>query len=439
MHDSAQTPAGRQRRTVLALALSLACGMALLLCGGAAPAVAAPAGGVNISGFYPGASPRIADREIAAAHALHATLVRATLSWSHLEPLHPGQIDSAALAFTDRLVADAAADRIGVILVVDSSPCWASSAPADVLRRCSPSRSSSANSWPPRNPADYAAVTAFLAARYGTRLSALEVWNEPDQANELYFAGRDKARRYATLLRAAYPAIKQANPNVTVLGGSLVGSSGVFLRALYAAGIGGYYDALAVHYYTLTLASLRAIHAVQIANGDTKPLWLDEFGWSSCYPQHRIQEEQACVTGRVQATNITNVFRALARVRYVAADVLYQLQNSHGEGFGVQKTDGAHKPAFNALANVLASPIGSPEPVRVRLRRTGSAVQAVGSAPVGDYMELQAFVHGVLRYKALFTLDRFNRYAIRLPTILGTHAITVRVSQPWAGAATARI
>jgi hypothetical protein len=437
MHDSAKTPAGRQRRTVLALALSLACGMALLLCGGAAPAVAAPAGGVNISGFYPGASPRIADREIAAAHALHATLVRATLSWSHLEPLHPGQIDSAALAFTDRLVADAAADRIGVILVVDSSPCWASSAPADVLRRSS--RSSSANSWPPRNPADYAAVTAFLAARYGTRLSALEVWNEPDQANELYFAGRDKARRYATLLRAAYPAIKQANPNVTVLGGSLVGSSGVFLRALYAAGIGGYYDALAVHYYTLTLASLRAIHAVQIANGDTKPLWLDEFGWSSCYPQHRIQEEQACVTGRVQATNITNVFRALARVRYVAADVLYQLQNSHGEGFGVQKTDGAHKPAFNALANVLASPIGSPEPVRVRLRRTGSAVQAVGSAPVGDYMELQAFVHGVLRYKALFTLDRFNRYAIRLPTILGTHAITVRVSQPWAGAATARI
>jgi hypothetical protein len=439
MHDSAMTRAGRPRRTIVALALSLALGSALVLCAGAAPAVAAPSGGVNISGFYPGASLPTADREIAAAHALHATLVRAQLTWSDLEPRHRGQVDSAALAFTDRLVADAAADGIGVILVLDSSPCWASSAPADVLRRCSPSRPNTANSWPPRNPADYAAVAAYLAARYGTHLSALEVWNEPDQANELYFGGRDKARRYASLLRAAYPAIKQANPSVAVLGGSIVGSSGVFLRALYAAGIQGYYDGLAVHYYTLTLASVRAIRAVQTANGDTKPLWLDEFGWSSCYPQHRIQEEQACVTDRVQAANITNVFRSLARARYVAADVLYQLQNTAGESFGVQKADGAHKPAFSALAHVLASPIGSPERVRLRLRRTGSAVQALGSAPVGDYMEVQAFVHGVLRYKALFTLDRFNHYAIRLPSILGTHAITVRVSQRWAGGATARI
>ncbi len=74
------------------------------------------------------------------------------------------------------------------------------------------------------------------------------------------------------MLRAAYPAIKQANPNVPVLAGSLVGSNGVFLRALYAAGIKGYYDGLAVHFYNLTLGSLRAIHEVQLANGDTKPL-----------------------------------------------------------------------------------------------------------------------------------------------------------------------
>ena len=55
------------------------------------------------------------------------------------------------------------------------------------------------------------------------------------------------------MLRAAYPAIKQANPSVPVLAGSLVGSNGVFLRALYAAGIKGYYDGLAVHFYNLTL------------------------------------------------------------------------------------------------------------------------------------------------------------------------------------------
>src|SRR5205814_7992043 len=118
-----------------------------------------------------------------------------------------------------------------------------------------------------------------------------EVWNEPDQGNQLYFAGPNKAKRYAALLKAAYTAIKQANPTVTVLGGSLVGSNGLFLRALYAAGIKGYYDGLAVHYYSLFLASLRAIHETQLANGHSRPLWLDEFGWSRCFPPQRIQEE----------------------------------------------------------------------------------------------------------------------------------------------------
>ena len=42
------------------------------------------------------------------------------------------------------------------------------------------------------------------------------------------------------VVRAAYPAVKAANPGVLVLAGSLVGSNGAFLRALYAAGMKGY-------------------------------------------------------------------------------------------------------------------------------------------------------------------------------------------------------
>ena len=119
-------------------------------------------------------------------------------------------------------------------------------------------------------------------------------------------------QRYAAIVRAAYTAIKQADAAVPVLAGSLVGSNGVFLRALYAAGIKGYYDGLAVHYYSLVLASLRAIHEVQLANGDSRPLWLDEFGWSSCYPKQRIQEEQACVTARIQARTASRPARSSA-------------------------------------------------------------------------------------------------------------------------------
>jgi hypothetical protein len=48
-------------------------------------------------------------------------------------------------------------------------------------------------------------------------------------------------------------------------------------------------------------------------------------------------------------------------------------------------------------------------------------------------MELEAFSHGVLRYRAVFVLDRFNRYSIALPAVLGTTGLTVRSYQYWAG------
>jgi len=376
---------------------------------------------------------READKAIAQARALHAKIVRTDVPWSMFEPHGPGQLDPSTLAFADRLVDNAAAAGIRVIMTVDSTPCWASSAPAPLLRACIPGRSGPASAWPPRNPAGYAAFVAYLAQRYGTHLAAIEIWNEPDQANQLYFAGPNKPQRYAAILQAAYPAIKQANPNVPVLAGSLVGANGVFLRALYAAGIKGYYDGLAVHFYTLTLASLRSIHEVQLASGDTKPLWLDEFGWSSCWPQYRIQQEQACVTPQIQARNIADIFRSLAHTPYIAAEVLYKLQGSISENFGVLSATGNRKPAFGVLSGVLASPFGHVSPVILSLRRRGGRVLASGSGPVGDYMELEAFRGSLLRYRVLFTLDRFNRYSITLPRALGTSGLRVRVYQYWAG------
>jgi hypothetical protein len=396
---------------------------------------APPLGGVNLPDLTYTSVPAQADREIAEARRLHATIVRIEVPWSVLEPHGPGRADPGTVAFTDRLVSDAAADGIGVIMLVDSSPCWSSSAPATLLRRCTPGRASRANGWPPRNPTDYAALVAYLARRYTTRLAAIEVWNEPDQANQRYFAGPDKPRRYAAILRAAYPAIKQANPQLPVLAGSLVGSNGVFLRALYAAGIKGYYDGLAVHFYNLTLASLRSIHEVQLANGDSKPLWLDEFGWSSCWPRHRIQQQQACVTAQTQGVNLIDTFRALAHVPYVAAKVVYDLQGSAGEDFGVLTESGSRKPAFAALSRVLSSPFGRVSPVTLNLQQRGGQIVASGSGPVGDFMGLEVLEQGIPRYRALFTLDRFNRYSIALPRVLGASGLQVLVFQYWAGPA----
>jgi hypothetical protein len=444
----------RRPRTFGARALS-ACALVLALGGGAASSAGtgaqastataagtqarqaaaavstAPLGGVNLGG--PDATPAEIDREMTAARALHAKVVRTEVAWSELQPLRADRFDAAVLATTDRLVADAAASGIRVIVLVDRTPCWASSAPAGLLRRCVPGRIGGASAWPPADPSGFAGLLAFLAQRYGSRLAALEVWNEPDQSNEYYFAGPHKPQRYARLLRAAYAAVKRVNPEVAVLGGSLVGSNGAFLRALYAAGIKGHYDGLAVHFYTLTLGSLRSIREVQLAHGDRTPLWLDEFGWSSCWPRRRTEQEQACVTAATQAENLADTLRSLVRAPYVAAAVVYKLQDSVDEEFGVLNVRGAHKRSFSALSHALAAPFGAPARLTLRLRRSRGRVVASGSGPVGDFMGLEAFVGGQLRYRATFTLDRFDRYAIALPGVLGTRGMSVRVFQYWAG------
>jgi Cellulase (glycosyl hydrolase family 5) len=431
----------RRRSSKLTFALVLACcalspivSGALASASGRARATSASLlGGVNADGLGLGGTPAAADHTIALAHTLKSKMIRVELPWALLQPRAPGQLDPQALAYTDRLLSDAAAKGIGVIVMVDVTPCWATSAPAQLKSACVPGQRGRANSYPPTQPADFAALVKALAERYGSEMTALEVWNEPDQANEKYFAGPDKAQRYAALLKAAYTAIKQVDPRIDVLGGSLVGTNGVFLRLLYQDGIKGYYDGLAVHFYTLSLASLRAFRAVQVANGDTAPLWLDEFGWSDCYPRHKIQEEQGCVTPAVQAQNIRNIYRALGSIDYVAAATLYKLQDGGGESFGVLTAKGAHKPAFAALSQVLASPIGPLSPVRLSLRKSRSKVIASGSGPVGDFMHLEVFQGSVLRFRAVFTLDRFNRFSLALPTALGTHNLRVRVYQQWTG------
>src|ERR1700710_1262818 len=150
------------RKPTLALALAL-CGLASLTTSAPASTTSASArtaatsallGGFNTNGFGPGSPPAAGERTLATAQALHAKIVRLELQWSDLEPRAGGQIDPGALAYVDRFMSYASAHQIGVILLVDSTPCWASSAPEALLRSCVPGEHGAANAWQPKDPAD---------------------------------------------------------------------------------------------------------------------------------------------------------------------------------------------------------------------------------------------------------------------------------------------
>ena len=86
-------------------------------------------------------------------------------------------------------------------------------------------------------------------------------------------------------MKAAYPAIKLADPTATVvLGGTSYNDTG-YLAALYADGIHGSFDVLATHPYQgvaddppttaddgteYTLAHVAAVHALMVQHGDTE-------------------------------------------------------------------------------------------------------------------------------------------------------------------------
>lgn len=395
-------------------------------------AIAEPAGAAALNGIQIakiGEGNPVGD--VAVARSLGARVIRTEIRWNLLEPDAAGVRDPAFLAEADAVMDRARQTGTKVLLVVAGTPCWASTAPGGPQGSCSSAAArAKAAIYAPSDPAAFADVAAFLAGRYRDSLAAFEVWNEPDHADETSFAGPDKPRRYAALLKAAYPAVKQAAPAVKVLGGSLVGANGVFLKALYRAGIKGSYDALSVHYYDLVLASIRAIRTVQRSNGDAKPLWLAEYGWTSCLPA-RTQGGHNCVSRTRQGANVTDVVRALARTTYVKAAVVYTLQDTQQYSFGVLDRAGRRKPAFAALRQAFTIR-RTLRPVRLRLSRSRGRLVASGSAPAGDVLELDALRGAALRYKVIFRLDRNGRYRLTLPTAV-RRGMVVKVTQPWSG------
>ena len=289
------------------------------------------------------------------------------------------------------------------------------------------------NDYQPADPAQYAPVASFVAARYRPALAGFGVWNEPDQANELYWKGPNKAANYAALLRAAYPAIKAVAPKLPVIGGSFVGQDGRFLQALYANGIKGYYDALGVHFYDLVLNALKNTRKVQLANGDKKPMWLVEFGWTSCYPRQLRQEQHACVSRNVQGQNLSDIVRALRRAPYVKAAVAYNMQDDRQYEFGIIDSAGRIKPAYTALRKAFRTKRLAPRRIKVRLSRVGPSVVANITGPAGDNYQMDVSKNRVIRYRVAFRLDRANHARLVIPPQLGTRGIRARVWQYFLG------
>lgn len=419
-------PASSGRRALPRLAATtLALLSALVL-----PGVAAAQLGVGVESDQAG---------LGTVQAVGAHLTRYEVSWAELEPAASGVRDPAAVARIDAYVAAAVRRHLQPILFFDRTPCWASSAPAAVRGDCSGPNANRPAVWryAPSDPSTAVPVATFLAQRYGSRIAALQLWNEPDQANEKYWAGDDKVGRYVALSKAVYPAVKAVAPTLPVLAGSFVGADGRWLTALYQAGWKGTYDGIAVQFYDAPLWAIRTTRAVQRRFGDTAtPLWMTEFGFTSCARGRQgrpsFLADHPCVTPAVQAQDVSDVVSALRGASYVRAAVLYQLRDeSRAYRFGLLDARGHRKPVFRALRRAIRSRHPRLRSGSVRFVRRGSRVRLVGTLPNLDVSTLRITVNGRLGLRATLRPDRLNHLSLDLPPALGTRGLRAVLVRGW--------
>jgi Big-like domain-containing protein len=266
----------------------------------------------------------------------------------------------------------------------------------------------------PPDPAAYATAVGTFAGRISSGpaggAAAYEVWNEEDETQ--FWGAAVDAARYAGILKAAYPALKAADPGAKVLLGPLTGNNYGFLSQVYAAGAGGSFDAAAVHtdtaclvdppssYYRedgnvarFTFLGLRTVHDVMVANGQgDKPIWMTELGWttatSTCSRGMWSGQKAAGVSEAQQAANLREAYHCLAGYPYVQAGLWFTLKdtNSHGDEldhYGLQRLDGSHKPSWDAFHSVatqgdtLTSPCGDFDAPGLKVTSPGTNEQYV--------------------------------------------------------------
>jgi hypothetical protein len=338
----------------------------------ASPALAGPAlRGVQLHSLWYDVSYANMDRELDLAAAAGSTVVRIDVVWGSLETTGKGQLEGTYEARLAHFMKEAAARGMKVVATLWSTPCWASTAPESLKQGCTGAWwDRGVGAYPPKDPADYAAIAHWLTATYGDDLAALEIWNEPNNALPgNAWQARDKVASYAALVRAAYPAAKRGDPRVPVIIGALSFADKPFLEALYAAGLGAYEDGISVHpynewrdpadpwqpewrKYTFT-SGLQWVHDAMVAHGDSSKIWVTEFGWTIG------TGDRWTVTPEQQAAYVAGAFDILAGLDYVAEADVYNLVATSADpasfegGFGLLNADYSPRPAYAALTAAL--------------------------------------------------------------------------------------
>jgi hypothetical protein len=260
--------------------------------------------------------PEVSDRDLMLIRDAGFTWVKQWFAWSDIEGAGKGQYD---WTITDRIVSQVEKYGLKLLVRVDGPPDWAGPPPGDID--------------------NFTGFLTALATRYKGKISAYQVWNEPNLARE-WGNQPPNAQEYTAMLKKAYAAIKKADPDAIVISAGMAPTTELsqravpdtqFIQAMYKAGAQPYFDMLGAHgagykappemdpaqvatdpnYYNVgdpncpgdacriyCFRHVEDLHQIMINNGDgNKRVAVLEFGWTrderpdSPYYWHRVADQ----------------------------------------------------------------------------------------------------------------------------------------------------
>jgi hypothetical protein len=260
--------------------------------------------------------PEVSHRDLGLVRDAGFTWVKQWFAWRDIEGAGKGQYNWET---SDRIVSQVEQFGLKLMVRVDGQPDWAGA--------------------PPGNIDNFVSFLTALATRYKGRIGAYQVWNEPNLARE-WGNNPPNAQEYTAMLKKAYAAIKEADPNAIVISAGMAPTTELsqravpdtqFIQSMYKAGAKPYFDMLGAHgagykappemdpgqvatdpnYYNVgdpncpgdacriyCFRHVEDLHQIMVNNGDgNKRVAVLEFGWTrdertnSPYYWHRVADQ----------------------------------------------------------------------------------------------------------------------------------------------------
>lgn len=220
--------------------------------------------------------------------------VKQQFPWQEIEfqknYFHDDKWNKSAWEKFDRIVDLAAKYKLNLVARVDKAPEWAKGTDGTL---------------PLKSNQDLADFINALLDHYEGRLRYVQVWNEPNLSGEWVPGKPVNPAQYADMMKTVYPAVKARHPDAIILSAPLaitldrVESRGnmnelQYWDELYKASIKGNFDIASANGYgldqpptaapdpkKLNFRRVELLHDIMARNGDTSPVWFNEYAWNA--------------------------------------------------------------------------------------------------------------------------------------------------------------